>query len=115
METRLSQSTNIGFERPHVEVAHYTMLKHQPSPVNPKRRHLLKVAHTRYSKDGLNSVNYLLKQKIDYKLYTHFHFDVGNPPANIFSDESNVINKNNTNNVTLISKLNFTQNDTNSQ
>lgn len=67
------------------------MLKHQPSPVNPKRRHLLKVAHTRYSKDGLNSVNYLLKKKIEYKLYTHYFFDVGDPPQNIFSDESNII------------------------
>ncbi len=40
---------------------------------------------------------------------------MGNPPANIFSDESNVINQNITNNATLITKLNFTQNDTNSQ
>ena len=88
------------------------MLKHKPSPVNPKRRHLLKVAHTRYSKDGLNNVNYLLIKKVDYKLYTHFWFDVGDPPRNIFSDESNVIVSINhtSHNSTTSPNVNFTVN-----
>ena len=43
----------------------------------------MKQAKTRYQKDGLNSVEYKLKNIIDYKYYTHLFIDVGDPPEYI--------------------------------
>ena len=82
MEARLS-GEKIGFERPSMKIARFTMIKHASRFKNPQRRKLLKQAKTRYQKDGLNSVEYKLKNIIDYKYYTHLFIDVGDPPEYI--------------------------------
>ena len=79
MEARLS-ITQVGFERPNIQIAHYKMLKHSSGQRNPKRRQLLKKARTRYSKDGLNNVKYTLKRIVQHRMFTHLLIDVGNPP-----------------------------------
>ena len=82
METRLTHS-QIGYERPNINIAHYKMLKHSGSVKNPKRRQLLKKAATRYMYDGINNVKYKLLSVHMYKMFTHFLIDVGNAPANL--------------------------------
>ena len=82
MEMRLSHS-QIGYERPNINIAHYKMLKHSGSVKNPTRRQLLRKAATRYKSDGLNNVKYKLLSTHMYKMFTHFLVDVGNAPLNL--------------------------------
>lgn len=89
MEARLSRE-RIGFERPNVKIARYTMIKHKSRFKNPKRRLLLSQAKKRYQVDGLNNVEYVLVNSIDYKYYTHMFIDVGDPPSYILK----LLNKN---------------------
>jgi hypothetical protein len=82
METRLS-SIGLGFERPHIKIARYKMIKHKSRFKNPRRKVLLKQAKSRYQKDGLSNVVYQMNKTIDYKFFTHIFIDVGTPPKYI--------------------------------
>jgi hypothetical protein len=82
METRLTHS-QIGYERPNINIAHYKMLKHGGSVKNPTRRQLLRKAITRYKSDGINNVKYKLLSTHMYKMFTHFLVDVGDAPLNL--------------------------------
>ena len=68
---------HIGYERPNINIAHYSMLKHDKSAANPLRKVLLKKAKTRFQKDGLNNVNYTVKGIVKYRMFTHILIDVG--------------------------------------
>lgn len=82
MEVRLSK-IKLGFERPNINIAHYSMLKHSARFKNPKRKKLLKEAPRRYTNDGINSVSYRVTDVLNYKLFTHILIDVGEPPKYI--------------------------------
>jgi hypothetical protein len=82
MQKRLD-AAKIHFERPHIRIAHYTMLKHAGRYKNPNRRTLLKKAQLRYKEDGLNTVHYDVIQIKKYQLFTHIQIDVGDPTDEI--------------------------------
>ena len=76
MEIRLKR-TNLGYERPHVKLARYKMLKHRSGSSNPKRYELLNFANMRFSNDGLRNVNYKRVKVDKYRMFTHVLIDVG--------------------------------------
>ena len=82
MEFRLNR-LNIYYERPHISIARYSMIKHASRFKNPHRGALLKQAQKRYQTDGLYNVNYTLNSIVYYKLFIHVLIDVGNPPEYI--------------------------------
>jgi hypothetical protein len=82
MEARLSR-ISLGFERPHINIAHYKMLKHSARLKNPVRKKLLGGAADRLHNDGINNVEYELKNITNFYLFTHMFIDVGNPPHEI--------------------------------
>ena len=99
MEARLSR-INLGFERPHIEIAHYKMLKHSARFVNPVRKKLLNKAAERLNNDGLNNCDYIVVNATNYNLFTHYLIDVGDPPDEILKylnqslqKTTNLINK----------------------
>ena len=79
MELRLS-GLKIHYERPHISLARYTMIKHSNRTKNPKRKTLLKQALKRMDLDGIRDVNYKLVKINNYQLFTHILIDVGDPP-----------------------------------
>jgi hypothetical protein len=79
MEMRLS-GLKIHYERPHVSIARYSMIKHSNRTKNPQRRSLLKQAFKRIDVDGLRNVEYKLVNINNYRLFTHILIDVGDPP-----------------------------------
>lgn len=85
MEVRLS-NMHIGFERPNINIAHYSMLKHDKGIANPLRKALLKKADIRFQKDGLNNVNYTLKGVVKYRMFTHIMIDVGQIPPEMIQN-----------------------------
>ncbi|CAF0819101.1 unnamed protein product [Brachionus calyciflorus] len=82
MEVRLT-NLKIGYERPNINIAHYSMLKHEKRVKNPLRGQLLKKARTRLQKDGLNNVNYTLIEIKKYPMFTHIMIDVGRTPIEL--------------------------------
>lgn len=82
MEVRLS-NMHIGFERPNINIAHYSMLKHDKGVANPLRKVLLKKADARFQRDGLNNVKYRLKGVIKHCMFTHILIDVGKAPLDL--------------------------------
>jgi hypothetical protein len=76
MEIRLRR-TNLGYERPHIKLARYKMLKHRSGSSNPKRYELLNYANKRFSNDGLRNVYYKLIKINKYRMFTHLIIDVG--------------------------------------
>ena len=82
MEVRLNR-LKIYYERPHISIARYSMIKHASRFKNPRRAVLLKQAQKRHKTDGLFNVNYTLNSITYYKLFVHILIDVGNPPEYI--------------------------------
>lgn len=82
MEVRLSNS-KLLYERPTIDIAHYSMIKHPSRFKNPRRGLLLKQAKKRYQNDGISNVNYTITRLIDRVLFTHYYIDVGDPPKYI--------------------------------
>lgn len=90
MEVRLS-NMHIGFERPNIKIAHYSMLKHGKRVANPLRKVLLKKAKTRFQKDGLNNVNYTVKDIVKHRMFTHILIDVGQIRSDMIQDKSKTL------------------------
>lgn len=64
------------------EVARYKMISHgsdAKNPENPVRWHLLRTASVRFTKDGLNSLNYKVISQTFLPTYTRVLVDIGEP------------------------------------
>ena len=60
-------------------VARYKMLTHRKQNANPKRLNLLKTGKNRFQTDGLNSLQYKVKELNLAKLYTGILVELANP------------------------------------
>jgi len=77
-------SNNFTIERPNIENARFTMLKHvKRKRLAPKLVYnLLSDAGTRWVHDGVNETNKWTLLKVEIKpLYYHLMIDVGDPPS----------------------------------
>lgn len=73
------------FDRPDVNLARYTMLKHKKSPVNPKAEDRKKLATKRFRTDGLSSLTTKVVHVKLLSLFTHILVDVGQQPPDVYN------------------------------
>ncbi|XP_037802735.1 beta-1,4-galactosyltransferase 2-like isoform X2 [Penaeus monodon] len=71
---------NIPVWRFPASVARYKTIKHDPQAVNDRRYQTLKRNTGRYPHDGLSTIKYVIKSRINYPLYIHILADIGTPP-----------------------------------
>nr|XP_033772529.1 beta-1,4-galactosyltransferase 2 [Geotrypetes seraphini]XP_033772530.1 beta-1,4-galactosyltransferase 2 [Geotrypetes seraphini] len=75
--------TGMKVARPHIQIGKYRMIKHardKHNEDNPQR--FVKIRNTKMTmlKDGLNSLQYQVINKVKYPLYTNITVDVGKSP-----------------------------------
>ncbi|XP_049421284.1 beta-1,4-galactosyltransferase 2-like isoform X2 [Epinephelus fuscoguttatus] len=76
--------SGMSISRPDPEVGRYKMLRHkrdlhnEPNPRNPNK---LRHTYLTMNEDGINSLNYTVKEIVKDKLYTYITVDVGVPPS----------------------------------
>ena len=74
-----NKNLNYQLTRSFVEFAKYTMIKHsleKTNKRNPNRYKLLKKAHKRWRKDGLNSLNYEVVRRENYGIFEKITVDL---------------------------------------
>lgn len=57
-------------------IARYKMLKHRKAQPNPRRFEILRTGKNRFSSDGLNSVQYKILNKIEFRFFTWFNVEL---------------------------------------
>ncbi|XP_042339069.1 beta-1,4-galactosyltransferase 1-like, partial [Plectropomus leopardus] len=70
--------------RPGMIIGKYKMIKHNRDKlngVNPKNPGKLRQTHLTMANDGINSLNYTVKEIVKDKLYTYITVNVGSPPS----------------------------------
>ncbi len=71
------KAKKLRIERPPKQFSRYKMIRHQAQELNPNAIKTLKSSITRYSTDGVNTVNYKVVQISLYTGFTHIIVDIG--------------------------------------